>query len=363
MLTGLVKKVCPGASPRPAAILIAAGLAAILLIAPGAYADKTDVVTLNNGSSIVGEIRSLSQGQLQYKTDDISTIYVNWDVIDHVTSESVFEVVNKAGLKYYGTLGSTQEPGRLVVAASDAGTAEAAGDTLAILDVVQITPIKQHFLSRLRGSLSAGFSYTKATSTAELSLSGNTTYRDEKYQGTLDYNAYLTAQADDTTSNYTAKFSFSRFLRRRWTVGVGAGAEANEELGLDMRLNLSLLGSRLLVETNKTVLAALVGVAGTREQYTGSDSTSYNIEIPLGFGYTRFTFHNPKSNIDIQGVFYVNLTTHDRYRATANASLNHEIATNLYLVLNSNYQYDNKPPPGSAKDDYRLNTTIQWTFG
>ena len=122
-MTGVLNEMCQGASARPAAMLIVACLITILVVVPGACADKTDVVTLGNGSKIVGEIKELRQGQLKYKTDDISTIYVNWDVIDQVTSKHVFEVVNKAGRKYYGTLGNTQGPGKLVVAAADSVTA------------------------------------------------------------------------------------------------------------------------------------------------------------------------------------------------------------------------------------------------
>ncbi|MFC1800185.1 DUF481 domain-containing protein [Candidatus Eisenbacteria bacterium] len=173
----------------------------------------------------------------------------------------------------------------------------------------------------------------------------------------------MTAQAADTTSNYDLAFDFNRFLKRRWTLGAQISAEANEELGLDLRLSLGLLGSRILIETNKTILDAVLGISGTREDYATSDSTSYNLEIPIGLYYTRFTFHDPKSSIEIDGQVYPSLTTHGRYRGNANISLNYEIAHNLYLVLGYYYQYDSLPPEGSSKDDSRMNTSISWTFG
>ena len=111
------------------------------------------------------------------------------------------------------------------------------------------------------------------------------------------------------------------------------------------------------------MIQASVGLAATREDYTGSDSTSYNLELPLEFYYSRFTFHNPESNIQAAASLYPNLTTQGRYRGSINVNLDHEIYKDLHFVISFYYDYDSKPPPGSAKDDYRLDTSLKFTFG
>jgi hypothetical protein len=232
-----------------------------------------------------------------------------------------------------------------------------------IVGVVRLVRIKESFWRRLKGSISVGFSYTRATETAEFTLSGDTGYRGEKLSSKLNYNAYVTDQSQKRTSRYEAGFSLDRFLKRRWTAGGAVRAEHNEELGLDLRASLTAMGSRYVVETNKTVVRLSLGLAGTRESYIGIDSTSYNLELPLEVYYSRFTFHKPKSNIQVSGALYPSLTTSGRYRGSFTTDIDHEILTDLHFVIGFYYDYDNKPPSGSARDDYRLSTGLKWTFG
>ena len=44
-----------------------------------AAAQRTDVVELRNGDEITGEIKELARGKLKFKTDDMGTIYVEWE--------------------------------------------------------------------------------------------------------------------------------------------------------------------------------------------------------------------------------------------------------------------------------------------
>ena len=51
----------------------------VLLILAGAgplHAQKTDVVTLENGDEITGEIKQLDRGKLEYGTDDMGTVEI-----------------------------------------------------------------------------------------------------------------------------------------------------------------------------------------------------------------------------------------------------------------------------------------------
>jgi hypothetical protein len=331
-------------------------LCLLILISP-ARAARTDVVILRNGDHITGEVRSLTYGRLEYKTDDMNTIYIEWERIHHVTSKNRFEVVDTYGLRRWGSLGRTDTPMEVVVLTS------VGPDTLALLDVVSITWIKETFLRRLKGSLEIGFSYTRATKTAEATLAGDTRYRGDLYGGKLSYHGYFTQQAEVQTSRYNFGFNLDRYFKRRWTVGGVFGMEHNEELGLNLRTSLSAVGSRILIETNRTMVRVAVGLSATQESYIGSDSTSYNLELPLEASYQRFQYHSPKSNIQLSGAFYPNLTTRGRYRASINVDLSHEVYKDLFFVISFYYDYDNKPPQGSAKDDYRLNTSVRWTFG
>jgi hypothetical protein len=330
---------------------------AIVGLGSAGQAAKTDIVILRNGDRITGEVKRLTGGRLEYKTDDMDRIYIEWEKIRHVSSINRFEVVDAMGIRRYGSIGRTEAPYEVVV------EMPAAADTLDLRRIVRITPVKIGFFERLRGSISTGFSYTRATKTSEFTLSGNTGYRSEKYDRKIDYSVYITDQSEKRTSRFSFGLTLDRFLRRRWTIGAVANGQHNEELGLDLRLSLAVQGTRYLVETNKTILKFSLGLAGNQERYIGSDSTTYNLEIPIEAEYRRFTFHNPKSNIGLSGTVYPSLTASGRYRGSLNVDLDHEIYKDLFFVIGFYYDYDNKPPSGAAKDDYRFNTSIKWSFG
>ena len=340
-----------------AGLMTALTIASLLLIAIPTHAEKTDIVILQNGDRITGEIKKLEAGLLKYSTDDMDNVYIEWEKIHHIKSTHRFEIIDIHGVRRYSSMDSTATPGEVVV------RTPVADDVLEIIEIVRITPIEAGFLQRLDGSISVGFSYTRATDTAEFTLGGDTSYRGEKNAGKLEYSGYISDQSEQRTSRYNASLSYERFLRRRWTVGSALTAEGNEELGLDSRYSLTLNGSRYIVETNKTILKASLGLAGTREIHSDTDSTSYNLELPVTADYKRFTFQNPESNIQLSGSIYPNLTTSVRYRASVNLDLNHELLSDLFFVIQVYYDFDNQPPEGAAKDDYRFSTSISWSFG
>ena len=86
-------------------LLVAAIFVRGILPADVAVAQKTDVVVLINGDRITGEIKSLSRGQLDYKTDDAGRLKIEWDKILRVTSNRYYEVEMSSGVRYFGTLG------------------------------------------------------------------------------------------------------------------------------------------------------------------------------------------------------------------------------------------------------------------
>ncbi|MGD8628156.1 MAG: DUF481 domain-containing protein, partial [bacterium] len=255
-----------------------------LLLTVPSYATRNDVVVLRNGDHITGEIRSLTHGKIEFKTDDMDKVYIEWQKIHHVTSSNRFETVDRYGIKRFGSLGRTRTPNEIVIITT------AASDTLRLTDIVRMTWIKSRFIERLRGDISVGFSYTRATKTAEFTLGGKTDYRGEKWRSNLNYSAYLTDQVDKKTSRYDIGYSIDRFLARRWTAGGALQAEHNEELGLELRNSLTATGSRFVVETNNSNLNFSLGFSGTRETYIGSDSISYNLELPFTVQYARYTF-------------------------------------------------------------------------
>ena len=86
--------------------MYAIGLLLLLLLGAGvAEAQKTDSVWIRNGDRITGEVKSLSRALLKYSTDDLGTIYIEWDKVDRISTTTILEVQLGSGQKFYGPLG------------------------------------------------------------------------------------------------------------------------------------------------------------------------------------------------------------------------------------------------------------------
>ena len=134
-------------------------LAALFLLLGAATAEaQKDSVWIRNGDRITGEVKSLSRGLLKYSTDDLGTIYIEWDKVDRISTSTVVEVRLATGHKFYGRLGL-----------APTGLLALAADTLRISNIVGMTPIQGKFLARLNGYFDLGFSFQKAHGAVQLS--------------------------------------------------------------------------------------------------------------------------------------------------------------------------------------------------
>ena len=147
---------------KPTNILafVQATAACTLLLAAGtAAAAKTDVVVLVNGDAVTGEVKSLEFGSLSYGTDSMGTVNVDWVDVVALTSKQTLQVEVTDGRRYFGTLATAGSLGQVRVSQGESSY------TLAINDVVRITPIDAHdsFWQRVEGSLTFGFNTQKAS--------------------------------------------------------------------------------------------------------------------------------------------------------------------------------------------------------
>ena len=338
--------------------LIMGTLAFMILGASPVYAEKTDVVVLRNGDRITGEIKELRRGMLKYKTDDMSTIYIEWDKITQITSKDVFEVEMRSGQRIFGSLEETSEKYKMVVQTVMAPV------PVDLIQVVALTPIKASFFSRMDGSLDVGFSYTKAKSQTTWTASGNVKYRTKNYLFSLNGSSYYSKQEDtDSTSRNDLQFIGRRFFGRRWNVFGIAQAEQNEELNLDYRTALGGGAGRGLVQTNRFIFVVLGGVLFTREKYTDEVESTLSGEVVTGGTFELFQYDTPK--MDLTANFYAlpSLTLLGRVRLSSDAKLRFELFKDFFWAFSYFATYDSDPPAeGTEKSDYGLTTSLGWTF-
>lgn len=329
-----------------------------LVCGVAAAAPKTDVITLDNGDSITGEIKKLENGIVIFKTDHMSTVNIEWQHIREVVSTQSFEVELTDGERFYGSLAAPSAAGLLRVL-GPLDTVE-----LALGRVVFIEPIKGKFIKRLSGGLGLGFSYDKGSDVAKLTFDGSLRYRDRKRRASLTLSSTVTTQRDaPTTEREDANFTLLHFLQSKWFLEGDAGFNRNDELGIASRVSVGGGGGRRLRQTNHSLLLISAVLTANREQPTDGPSTT-NAELPISTNYSVFRYDSPKTDFTMDLKLIPNLTNWGRVRVEFNLTLRKELIKDFFLSFPQlYYSYDSEPPSETAnKDDYGIQTKLEWTF-
>jgi Protein of unknown function, DUF481 len=338
-------------------------LLVVLMIAcsgiPALGAEKTDVLVLNNGDRITGEILNLSRGRVELKTDNAGTIEVEWDKIVSVESRHLFTITTDAGLRLVGTLERTSTPGTVRLGG-------VGGDrVLPLNELTGIEPLGQSFWKKLTGSVGAGFNYTRSSGVSQFTFNSDTTYRQPAFLVYLSGATTLTGQNDDSGygSVANAQFLYERYRGRRWFIAGLAQLETNPSVGLVLRSQAGgLLGARL-VNTNRAQMQFGAGLMGNNEQGVDVPATQ-NIEGLITLRSSYYTYDRPKTNVDVNVEYYPSLSRWGRQRLQLNTNLKREVWKNFYVGVTLYDTFDSAPPnSGAFRNDVGVSMSVSWSFG
>lgn len=337
-------------------------LAALLLLAalvagPSLAAPRVDVVVLQNGTRVVGEVRSMSRGRLELKTDDMGTLQVEWGNIVEVTSLEYFEIEDMGGALYFGSLRPGKTEGVLEVVA-DWGT-----QILPLREIARIQRVKASFWDRFKGSADVGASYTSASELLQLELDADLRFRRPRFEATAEANAVLTQQPDvDDTRRASLTAAYTRLFSNRQRLFAQGTLEQNRELGYELRSSVVGGWSYMLARDTRNELVGGAGLGLNREKPVEGESTT-NLEVVAGFDWANFTYDFPNTDIRVAAMGYLGLNQWGRFRLEASASLRRELFSDFYFGLRGYESYDSEPATaGAQKNDWGLTLTLGYSF-
>jgi len=348
----------PVSSFRPGRIRLVSLILATLSIT--ASAAKTDVIVLANGNSITGEIRSLSRGKLDFSTDDMGTLSVEWDKVTSIRSTTRFQVQTAVGFWFAGTFPPSDRPGWMVVAGTDDVV------TLEMASVVQIDRFERVFWQRLKGNIDFGFNLAKANESTQYNFDFGLKYRGQKGFSQFSFSSYLNKQegSDYSTRNYLENKT-GYYFHPAWTAFGIVQFQQNEELDLAIR---SLFGGgvgRRLIASNRMKWIAGAGLSAGSEKYYGDDEpTTFSSEILLLTEWEAFRYDRPKLDFTVGMTLYLSVSDWGRVRTDFSSKLRFELLKDFFLVFGAYDYYDNQPSEEVTSDhDYGVNISFSWTFG
>jgi hypothetical protein len=334
----------------------AAILFLLALAAAPARAERVDVVVLENGTRVIGEVRSMSRGRLELKTDDMGTLQVEWGNVVELTAPEFFEVEDMEGALYFGAL-RPGPPGVLEVVA-DWGT-----NAVLLGRVARIQLVRSGFWERFRGSVDAGAGYTSATELLQLDLDAELRFRRPRFEVQATADAVLTQQPDaDDTRRSSLSLAYTRILPNRHQLFGRGTLEQNEELGYDLRSSLVGGWSYVLARSPRNELFGGAGLAVNREKPVEGESTT-NLEAVLGFDWANFAYDFPNTDIRVTAFGFFGLNQWGRFRLESSASLRREIFSDFYVGVKGYGSYDSDPATeGAEQADWGLSLTLGYSF-
>ena len=342
--------------------------AALLLLLAGVFAgglawgyarDKTDIVMLRNGDRLSGDIVSLEFGILTLKTDNMSTLSIEWPAVRSVTSKFDFAIERRDGSKIHGVIATSADGADLMVESEEGAI------RMPMEEVERISRFSPQFWDRINGALAVGFSYTKSSAIEVGSVNFNASYRAQGMDGTLAFSSNTTKDSSGSTTSrdlLTSGVQFLRQSRNFW--GLLGSLERDQSLGIDARLVGGAAVGRRFVQAAYTELTGIAGIVATEEWIVDDPKSKTSLEAVLGGSWNVFKFIEPKTRLDLGLYVFPSLTESGRIRSTGNLSLTHKFPHDWTLGLTGYLSYDNRPPePTAEKSDYGLTFNLGWSFG
>ncbi len=320
---------------------------------------KTDLVFLKNGDRVTGEIKLMERGLIEFSTDNMDTLYIEWDKIERIVSKQFLQVELASGARFLGTLPEA-DSGLAVL--PPAGTEAQA---LQLRQVVRIYPvmIDKSFWQRIKGSISFGYNFTKSTDISNTSLASDARYRGEKFLTTVNFNINSSTQkAGDNRLRGELSTSYRRLLRDRWFWSASGSLERNDELGLRLRTLGGGGMGRFLIQDDRRSWSLSTGIAGSLENRGLDEPDKTGLEAYLSTDFFLFRFNDPKIDLSTVWTVYPSLTESGRLRSNFDIRLRQELVKDFTWDISLYHVYDNQPTQGAEKDDYGIVTSLGYSF-
>ncbi len=344
---------------RPDSVVKILLLSALTLaLSASAFAQgRTDVVTLANGDHITGEVIRLERGRLEFKTNDVGTLYFEWDKLATLVANRFVEVLMRDGQRYLGTLGPASARSLSVVSLGGPVS-------LSMSDVTLITPIGRSFWSKLDGTIDAGYNYTRSSGVAQFNLNSETVYRKPASSMRLTASGTITHKNDDSgrDDRGTVEASYLRYPWQHWFFTSAGRFETNESLGLVLRSQIGAAVGPRLINSTKAQMTFGAGLAVNHEQGVDVESTQ-NLEGLLMFQTAYYTYDRPKTNVDISVQYYPSLSNTGRQRLQADLGLKRELWKDFFASFNFFNTFDSRPPnPSADQNDVGFVFSLGWSY-
>jgi hypothetical protein len=312
-----------------------------------------------NGSKIIGEIKGIKLGVIDFDPDDANDITVQLRKIKTIIGNSdIFRVETIRKQVSFGFIrpDSAEKKVRVVLGLQQT--------TMNIEEIFNLYRFSNKFGQRFSGSVGAGYSYSRSSGFGRFNFDGALNYVSKNQELNLTASA-LYSQTDTGLTRDMEGISIKDniYFSTRSFATVFLNYQRNLELGLARRYQEGIgVGNKFI--TSKSVYAwGRSGFVFNQEKSVENVSSGLLTEVFAQLQFNFFRFTKPEINLDFTQTVYAGLTDAGRIRTDGATNLSWEIINDFKLNLNLYTNYDSKPPvAGSSTFDYGSVIGFKYTF-
>jgi len=330
--------------------------------------EKNDVINLDNGDRLTGEIKSLNSGVLYVSLDYVDgSIAVEWSQVTGLKSNQLFIVRTQDGNLHTGTLNGTTAPSAglsIIEVAEDAQYMVA----LRRSSIVAIGETSRRLGERFSGEVSASVVQAKGNDSIQYSIGSQIAYRRERWGVQTDFNSNLSSSSGSTASSRNQlSLTGYHFLRSgNWFyAGVGNMLQSTVQQ-IAAQGNVGGGIGVFLKNTNGMRFSVLGGLVWQAADYTVANFPAGTPHVAAGLVAADLSvFKFKKTNLSIRTSLFPAVSNPDRGRIyfDTNASYYLKIIGNLSWTLSFYGNWDSRPPSHLSGSDYGTSSGLSWTFG
>ena len=314
-----------------------------------------DVLKMENGDRLTGEVKKVAGRRVFLKTAYAGTVQIDWLKLEGFSSDRRFEVEVERGRKYRGKLVLAE--GKLTVAT--------ARETVSVEKdrVVGLAPKAEKERGSLwrevEGTLDLGYNLTRGNSRLDQSsFLAQGLYDQGHYKISGDASSIFGRQDDaDPTSRQTAGLRVDWFVNPRVFRFALGTFEHNDRQRLNFRTVLGGGLGRTLFKTRRTELALLGGVTFTGERFRGEAGTSEPPVRRTGEGLVGVewkTVLRDRIHLSSKLTAHPSLESREDYRLAYDGSLRLLFSRNLSWSLSFYDRFVSRPLVQVRRNDSGL---------
>jgi hypothetical protein len=322
----------------------------LLLVCAGVEAQMIkDTLFLLNGSKIVGKIKKIKLGVMDFDPDDANDITVQLQKLDGIYGLSkIFRVETIDERVVFGKILPCGE-GRCAEVVNGLDTLK-----IQMEHISQMYPFRNSFWQRFSGNASAGFDYTRSSDLGRISLDGVVNYAAKKLEISFTASGIYTLEDSAISRDREdVALKYNHYFTTTWFATTFLRSQRNLELGLLRRYQEGFGAGNKFVKTRIMYAWTRAGLVLNQEKNTEEEKSGTLAELFSQWEFNFFRFAKPKVTFNVAETFYYSLSQKDRLRNDLQMDISWEIVKDLNLTLSGYWNLDSQPPSEtSQKSDY-----------